>query len=70
MTLEQAYQRACEMHPQIGKILLARKSKNEVAQKSTAASSIHGLQGGEGGTVQHDSMRSTIADAWENAGRD
>jgi hypothetical protein len=53
MTLEQAYEKACAIHPEISKIIAGRKkeeqlmgSRNDVARKKAAASSLNGKQGG------------------------
>jgi hypothetical protein len=69
MNMQQAYDKACAMNPTISQIITSRQGQQNVAGKRRAASSIHGGPGGAGGAQAHDSMRSAIEDAWENAGR-
>jgi hypothetical protein len=68
MSLQEAYNTACQAHPQIAKIINGRTSAAQVGRKRTAASSIHG---GPGGSMSADSTSLTAAlhDAWDNAGR-
>ena len=69
MSMEQAYNLACQMHPQISQILATRKAAPTAGQRR-AASSITGTKGGEGGTDANASLRASIEQAWESAGRD
>ena len=69
MTMQQAYDKACAMHPTISQIMTSRIGVKDVAGKRRAASSISGGPGGSGGQSAHDSMRSAIEDAWDEAGR-
>lgn len=73
MTLQDAYTRACSFNPEISKILDARKSaealtgnQSTMQDKANAASSIAGQQSGTGGGAENLSLRSQIADAWDN----
>lgn len=69
MTLEQAYQKAVALHPQISQIMSARQSQQSVSQKRQAASSISGGPGGSPQSAAPNSTRAAIEEAWENAGR-
>jgi ElaB/YqjD/DUF883 family membrane-anchored ribosome-binding protein len=42
MTLEQCYQRACEMHPQISQIMAAERQKQNLSQSNQAAQAAKG----------------------------
>jgi hypothetical protein len=76
MSLEEAYDRACRSHPEIGKIFAKRDqasqaaSRNQVAQRARAASvSVGGAptpgpSGSGGGDI-----RSVLENAWANQGR-
>jgi hypothetical protein len=75
LTLQEAYDRACSLNPQISSVLADRARQNEllgnqqsIASKQTAASSIHGRQGGVADAAQM-SMRDQIANAWDDAQR-
>jgi hypothetical protein len=77
MTMEDAYNKACAINPQISAVMAQRKqqadltaSTTTMATKRAAASSLNGRQIGNGGNSGGGSMRDTIADAWDNAGRD
>lgn len=70
MSLPEAYDQACQLHPQIGKILSARNAAKEVANRQGAAASISGSPGGPGGGDADSSMRDLIETAWDSAGRD
>lgn len=69
MTMQQAYDKACLLHPEISNIMQAR-SKAPTDNQRLAASSISGAPGGAGGSNSDLSLRATIEDAWANAGRD
>jgi hypothetical protein len=69
MTMDQAYTQACKLHPEISKIMDTRAASAALVPKRKAASSISGSRGGAGGDGPVGSLRNTIADAWENAGR-
>ena len=69
MSMQEAYDRACMIHPEISKILQARTNSQQVSQARKAATSISGSPGGEGGTSGDDDMRATIAAAFANSGR-
>ena len=67
MSLQEAYDRACQAHPEISKIMQTR-GRAPTEQKRRAASSISGGPAG-GGSAEPDSLRGAIEMAWENAGR-
>jgi hypothetical protein len=69
MSLKEAYDKACQLHPQIGPIMQARKGAGAVRQKQSAAASIHGSPGGPGAVSEPDSLHSAITAAWDNAGQ-
>lgn len=73
MTLQEAYTKACAIHPEISQILAQRQQQQQImgtnnatAQKKAAASSITGGRagGGEGGGDL--SLRDQIAEAWNS----
>jgi hypothetical protein len=67
--LDEAYNKAVAMHPQISKIIGGRESQQNATQKRHAASSISGSMGGPGGGGPPSAMRDALEDAWENTGR-
>ena len=69
MGLEEAYNTACLLTPEIKKIMDSRAFAANTETSRRAASSIHGTPGGPGGAATHDDMRSAIESAWDNAGR-
>jgi hypothetical protein len=69
MSLHDAYTRACQLHPEVSKILMGRTSAPTQKQRR-AASSISGSPGGSGDdSLQSDSVRDAIERAWDMAGR-
>jgi hypothetical protein len=48
---------------------MGRQTAQQVAQKQQAATSIAGSPSGPGSVETPDSLRDTIAQAWDNAGR-
>ena len=69
MTLAQAYEKACQLNPEIYGIIQGRSGAKSVAEKRHAAASISGTLGGPGGGTEPGDMRGAIEDAWANAGR-
>ena len=68
MTLQQAYDKACAINPEISKVMADRVENDRimgnnqtVQQKMNAASSIHGEQGGTGGGSEDLSLRDMIS---------
>lgn len=70
MTLQEAYERACAMNPQVSQILAARKAQSSVNTKRKAAVSVTGSPGGPGTSEAPNSLRSALEQAWDTAGRD
>jgi hypothetical protein len=70
MGLKEAYAMACQLNPEIKKIVDGRAIAASSGSRRRAASSIHGNPGGPGGVGAPGTMRSAIEDAWENSGRD
>ena len=71
MPLQEAYDKACAMNPEINKVLMKRASdaalmsgQNEIAGKREAASSVTGQQGAPAGEGELD-MRATMEKAWD-----
>jgi len=69
MSMEQAYEKAVLMHPQISQIMSARSSQGSMQNKRRAASSVSGSMGGPGGFSEPESTRAAIEDAWNRAGQ-
>ena len=74
MTLEQAYHKACAIHPEISQVIAQRNAQknamgnNQSMESKRAASntSLTGGQGGAGGTAGNLSMRQQIEEAWNS----
>lgn len=76
LTLEQAYDRACALNPEVSQILETRKkeerilgSSNSIAAKRNAASGLNGRMTGGTGAPSSQSLRDTISNAWDEAGQ-
>ena len=76
MSLEEAYDRACRAHPEIGKIFAKRDqasqaaSRNQVAQKARAASvSVGGAPTPQPSRSGGADIRSALENAWSQQGR-
>jgi len=69
MTLDEAYQRACNLNPQISQILAAR-TKAPTPGQQRAASTLRGQGlGGPGASAEPGSLHDAIAQAWDSVGR-
>jgi hypothetical protein len=75
LSLQQAYDRACAMHPEVSKVLAARVAAQQAgtARQSTqrarlAASSVRGTPSGVSTTAPPDTVRSAIEAAIEQVG--
>jgi hypothetical protein len=73
MPLQEAYDKACALNPQIQAVLNQRKSaaelqagQNSLAAKQAAGSSVVGRPAGSGGGTQGMSLHDTLAAAWDN----
>lgn len=76
LTIEQAYQKACVLNPQIQSVLQKRAdtaritgASNDMASKRTASSSIVGDRIGGGSNGAAGSMRDTLSSAWDMQGK-
>jgi hypothetical protein len=69
MGLKEAYATACQLNPEIKRIVDGRALTASTQSRRRAGSSIHGSPGGPGGGGAQDNMRNAIEDAWDNAGR-
>lgn len=69
LSMEDAYERACRLHPEVSKIISSRQQTASLSDKRRAATSIAGSPGGPGGTVVPDSMHDMLSTAWDNVGR-
>lgn len=69
MSMQEAYNLACNNHPQISKIMSGRTSQNTVNQKRKAASSIQGSPGGSMSKGAPNSTMAALNDAWDSSGR-
>ena len=72
LTLQQAYDKACALHPEVSKIMAQRAkeqqimgNQQDIQRKKTAAASINGKQGGDGGQADV-SLRGMLSDAWDS----
>lgn len=75
MTLQDAYDKAVLLHPEIQEVLDKRASdaallnqQENLDKKKNASSSIAGEKGGEGGAIGDESLRDTISSAWDEQG--
>ncbi len=69
MTLDEAYQRACALNPQISQVLQAR-ANTPTASQQRAASTLRGQgRGGSPAASEPDSLHDAISAAWDNVGR-
>lgn len=69
MTLDEAYQRACALNPQISQVLAARqKAPTSTQQRAASTLRPRGL-GGPGATAEPNSLHDAISQAWDTVGR-
>lgn len=76
LTLQEAYDRACALNPEIAQVIEERKreeqilgGRSQIAAKRNAASTLNGKMSGSGGGTSNLSLRDTIASAWDEAGQ-
>jgi hypothetical protein len=69
LTMQDSYDRACRMNPEISRIMASRVGNASVQNKRRAASSVVGSPGGVTDSAGGGSLHSAIADAWDNSGR-
>jgi hypothetical protein len=74
LTLQQAYDRACNAHPEIANVIMQRREQDQIKgnqsslqSKRSAASSISGRKSGSGGSSGGSSLRDTLAQAYDEA---
>jgi len=74
MSLDQAYDRVAQAHPEIGPILQQRKNAEQgkidadaLRKKKNAASSISGSPTGQKSTAAEGSMRATMEELWDDS---
>lgn len=74
MTLKQAYDKACALHPEVSQIIAQREkekaimgTQQSIQAKRHAAASLTGSKGGEGGGGSPSTIRDAITDAWNQA---
>lgn len=73
MTLQQAYDKACALNPEVSKVLEQRAkqqqlmgTQNQMQAKRAAAASLTGSKGGEGAKGADLGLRETIEEAWNS----
>lgn len=65
MTLQQAYDKACNLHPEISGVIAQRKQQNDLGiKKKTSNSLLNGTLGGEVNNSAHNSLRDALESAW------
>jgi hypothetical protein len=69
MSLQEAYERACKLHPEIQSIVDTRLQVASANGKRRASSSVAGSPGGPGDSAGPGDMRGQIENAWDTAGR-
>lgn len=69
LSLKQAYDKACQLNPEIGRIIQSREQARQLATKRRAAASVSGTMGGPGASATPESMRGTIEAAWDTQGQ-
>jgi hypothetical protein len=67
--MQETYDKACMLHPEISKIVQARQAAESMGKKRQAATSIHGTPSGGGDAGAPGSLRETLANAWDDVGR-
>lgn len=74
MELQEAYDIACSIHPEVKQVLAERKRQadlmgqaQQTQAKKKAAVSITGDQGGSGSGAPDGDLRSTISQVWNDA---
>ncbi len=69
MTLQEAYETACQLNPEIRGILQTRSQQQQLQNSQRAGASIHGSPSGNGASPTDMGLRQAIESAWDNAGR-
>jgi len=64
--MQQAYDKACALHPEISKVVASRARQSDLGiKKSVSSQTVNGSMGGEGGVSTAGSLRSMIETAWD-----
>jgi hypothetical protein len=73
MTMEDAYQKACAMNPEVSEAIRVKQDRERLlnqqqtlAQKRRASSSITGRQGGTGAAAGEGGLRDTLEQLWDS----
>ena len=66
ITLEQAYEKAVSLNPELSSIIATRDKSKNISNKRRAASSIHGNKSGINDNTGAKSTRELLSDAWDN----
>lgn len=69
ITMQEAYDRACRMNPEVAQILDARKAAERSGRSRRAASSVAGSPSAPSESQFIDDRRAAIAAAWDTSGR-
>ena len=70
LSIQEAYDKACAMNPEILAVKKSRETQQTLASKKAAATSIHGTRGGSPAPVTAtSSMADDIASAWDSQGQ-
>lgn len=69
MSLDEAYNKACAMNPQISQVIKNRELAGQTQNRRRAASSVRGAPGGDGAQAPGNSVRDLLEHAWQNTGR-
>lgn len=65
LSLPEAYDKACFLHPEISKIMSQRREAQSISSKKAAASSISGRPAGAGGNKSELPLRDMLNQAWD-----
>ncbi len=69
LSLKDAYERACQMNPQVSRVIAARAQQQALQKKQQAAVSVSGSPAGDAVSTEGNSLSQDIAAAWDNSGR-
>lgn len=70
MTMQQAYDKACQINPEVQSALEVRKTQKaaeDMRRKQAASTSISGAPNGSGQAIGQGSLADTIANAWDQS---
>jgi hypothetical protein len=69
LSLEDAYERACLMNPEVSRVMNSRTQQQQVQRKRRASVSVSGSPAGPGAAPDPANLRGAIEAAWDNVGR-